>query len=74
MQSILGLLDQKFEFLGESPDPDFSFDLLYYVLVAQDIKGTNSLCVLKDFNRSETPLATSPASFWLNPFFAQKKN
>ena len=29
IQSILGLLDQKFEFLGGSPDPDFSFDLLY---------------------------------------------
>ena len=27
--SNLGLLDQKFEFLGGSPDPDFSFDLLY---------------------------------------------
>ena len=33
IQSILlGLLDQKFEFLGESPDPDFSFDLLYKII------------------------------------------
>ena len=30
IQSILDFLDQKFEFLGESPDPDFSFDLLYF--------------------------------------------
>ena len=29
------LLDQKFEFLGESPDPDFSFDLLYVVRLSR---------------------------------------
>ena len=43
----------------------------------QDIKGTNSLCALKDFNRTQKRPQQHPQyskeAFWLNPFFLHKK-
>ena len=43
----------------------------------QEIKGTNSLCALKDFNRTQKRPQQHPQyskeAFWLNPFFSAQK-